>query len=116
MFEHFDLKENNGFANGIPTSTIVDIVKKLPINLIDIKSDDKNTLYGRLVLIPDINNTVISSAAAILANGIRIKELQGMVGYINSDDVISIKRDVSKKIISYSTIEKMGKTTIRTNK
>lgn len=109
MFEYFDLKKNDGFVNGIPVSTVVDFVKKLPLNLVDIKSGDKNTLYGRLILIPDTNNTVISCASAILANGIRVKELQGMAGYINTDDVISIKRDVSKKVISFNSIEEWAK-------
>jgi len=83
--------------------------KKIPIELIEIR--DKDKLFGKLSLLPDSNFKGIyfgdgtGLSVIVMSKGIRIKSLGGMIGYINSDDVISIKRDAAVNVISYKLMK-----------
>ncbi|MDD4969723.1 MAG: ATP-binding protein [Paludibacter sp.] len=91
-------KQNN------PYNGILEIYKSLKIDLIEISDND--IIYGKLVMLPQIGNIGISSLAIILSKGIRINEIGGMLGYVITDDVVSIKRDSFTKLIPYEILKK----------
>jgi len=97
LFDYVYFPRDNQFSNGL-----IQLFKSLRINLIEIK--DNQTLYGKLVMLPNINNMSISSAITI-SNGIRIQEIGGFAGYIKTNDIISIKRDSFSKLVSYESIK-----------
>lgn len=82
-----------------------DKIKELPMEPIGIF--EKGKVVGRLALLPDKFSNDIgfrsgsSSTALIMAKGIRVKPFGGAVGYINTNDVISVKRDDATKVVSY---------------
>ncbi len=84
----------------------INVLKKINLKLIPI--EDNKTVHGKLTILPDINNTSISSAVTV-SNGIRIKEITGFAGYINTNEVISIKRDSSAKSVSYESMLEWAK-------
>lgn len=83
-------------------SETIKTLKSLNLKLFDIKKG--NTLYGRLSIFPKFTNASPSSTSVVLSNGIRISEIGGFIGYIFTDDVISIKRDAFSKLIPYDTL------------
>lgn len=80
------------------------LISSLEIELTNIY-DENGRLQGRLALIPPVNNFTISSVSAIMARGIKVKELSGLAGFIESNDVISIKRDIASKSVSYQSLK-----------
>ncbi|MGZ2369280.1 HD domain-containing protein [Ancylomarina sp. YFZ004] len=97
MFDFVYLPRKNQLQDGL-----IELFKSINIQLIEI--NDNGALIGKLVMLPSINNHSISSAITI-SNGIRIKELGAFVGYINTNDIISVKRDSFSKIVSYENIK-----------
>lgn len=91
------LQRENQLFNGL-----IDTYKQLNIGLIEIKEND--FLYGKLVLLPQINNQEISLAIT-LSKGIRISDIGGFAGYINTEEIISIKRDSFSKIVPYDSMK-----------
>ena len=85
-------------------SGIISIYKMLNIELIDVVDDDRN--YGKLVMLPIINGMVINSTGLILSKGIRVVELPDFLGYIFTDDIVSIKRDIFSKLVPFETMKK----------
>jgi hypothetical protein len=83
---------------------IINFFKTLNLKLFEIK--DKNRLYGKLAILPQISNIGLSSTSVVISNGIRINELGSFAGYIITDDVISIKRDAFSKLIPYDVLKK----------
>lgn len=81
---------------------LIDNYKNVDIKLIEIKKDDFS--YGKLALLPVINNTEIS-VAVNLSKGIRVSEISGFAGYINTNEIISIKRDFSSKVLTYESLK-----------
>jgi len=82
---------------------IIELIRNLNIELIDVSDKDKD--YGKLLILPQIGNIGISSTGIILSKGIRINELGGFIGYLITDEVISIKRDAFTKIIPFDTLK-----------
>jgi len=58
-----------------------------------------------LAILPQIENIGLSSTSVVLSNGIRINEIGQFAGYIITDDVISIKRDVFSKLVPYGVLK-----------
>lgn len=84
-----------------PHIGIIDFYKQINIELIEIKEGE--TLHGKLALLPDIQNNSMPLAVTI-SNGIRVKEIGSFVGYIKTNDIVSIKRDSYSKLISYDSM------------
>lgn len=103
--ESFLLDEDVSYT-GISSAN--DKIRELPIEPIGIL--EKGKVVGRLALLPDKISYGLSfrdggnSTALIMAKGIRVKPFEGAVGYINTDDVISIKRDDATKVVSYKSM------------
>lgn len=85
---------------------LIDILKQINIDLIEIKEDE--TTHGKLSLLPEIQNQSISSAITI-SKGIRVKEIEGFAGYIKTNDIVSIKRDSFSKLIPYESMLEWAK-------
>jgi hypothetical protein len=98
LIDHIHIPKQNSAEDGI-----IDLIKNLKIDLIDLVDNERN--YGKLVMLPQIGNIGISSTALVLSNGIRIAELAGFIGYIITDDIITIKRDSFTKRIPYETLK-----------
>ncbi|MBN2598403.1 MAG: ATP-binding protein [Marinifilaceae bacterium] len=97
LFDFVYFPRENQFQDGL-----IEVFKSINIQLIEI--NENGELIGKLVLLPTINNHSISSAITI-SNGIRVKELGAFAGYINTNDIISVKRDSFSKIVSYENIK-----------
>lgn len=82
---------------------IFNLYKTLNIKLFDIK--DENRLYGKLAMLPQVGNIGVGSTSVVISGGIRINELGNFAGYIVTDDVVSIKRDVFSKLIPYEVLK-----------
>jgi|GEM_PF-3331299 len=83
--------------------SVVNALKTMNLKLFDINDDQR--LLGRLAVLPQIGNYSISTTSVVLSNGIRINQLDGFVGYIVSDEIISIKRDSFSKLIPYQSLK-----------
>lgn len=93
------LREGN-----IDHTGIINLFKTLNLKLFEIKDEER--LYGKLAILPQIGNIGLSSTSIVLSNGIRVNEIGKFAGYIITDDVISIKRDVFSKLIPYEVMKK----------
>lgn len=85
-----------------------DEYRKLPMRVTEIK--EKDVIFGRMAILPDKNDDIPvlhegSATAIIMSKGIRVTGIPGLVGYINTDDVVSIKRDEVSKIVSYKSLK-----------
>ncbi len=108
LYEYTNIKKSS-LLDIFPDSKEISIenIKKLSLELIEIKEDDK--ILGKLTIMPRDKTVYLfrepGLGAVILANGIRVKEVQGYIGYINTNEVISIKRDNVKNIVSFDSMK-----------
>ncbi|MES2375979.1 MAG: ATP-binding protein [Bacteroidota bacterium] len=93
-------KRYEGFTNNNTIKTI----KQLPVKLIEIMQN--GIIMGKLAPLPMDENAIISDMTAIvMSRGIKVRYLPNMIGYINSSEVISIRRDEASKVISYDSLK-----------
>lgn len=84
----------------------LDFLKDTPIELIEIL--DGNKILGKLFLLPDFKDDEyfpIETTALVLSKGIRVEEIEEFVGYIDTEEIVSIKRDEAAKIISFDSMK-----------
>ncbi len=103
LSDYLYLPQTNHFPEEYP----IEIVKSLGIDLIEIMDDKK--LLGKLALLPNLSFYVPNSFAVVLSNGIRVKELNSFCGYIHTNDIVSLKRDVFTKLISFENLKVWAK-------
>lgn len=112
LIDYINLKDYNalykeiGINRSSSRQSKVDNLKNYPLQLIDIVDVDK--LLGKLIILPKRENsiefTTESISAIILAKGIRVTNIPGFVGYLATDEVVTIKRDQSANIVPYESM------------
>lgn len=111
LVDYINLKDYNAIykqigINGSSRKSKLDNIKNYPLQLIDII--DENKLLGKLIILPNRENNQILSiektSAIILAKGIRVTSIPEFIGYIYTDEVVSIKRDQSVNVIPYESM------------
>lgn len=86
----------------------IEFLKTLNLKLFEVS--DKGKFYGKIALMPNSGKYNISSLSVILSNGIRVSDISNdIIGYIVSDEVVSIKRDKSTSAIPYETLRNWAK-------
>jgi hypothetical protein len=111
IIEYTNIRDNDAFYKKIGIKnpsrvTWIDKFKDLPMQLIEVIHEDK--LLGKLLILPKNDDEFIihheDQGAIVLAKGIRVSTIPQFVGYILTDEVVTIKRDQSANIIPYESM------------
>lgn len=84
--------------------SVIDKYRESDIKLIELKDDKR--VYGRLGILPNISTNSIDSTSIIISKGIRISSLSHqLLGYINTDQIVTLKREASDNILPYDVLK-----------
>lgn len=94
-----------------PVGKCIESHKMMDYKLIDIKTDNK--YFGKVTYLPALHNTTFGNVGVVLSNGIKVTNLTSFLGYIHTDNIVSIKRDTFASNIPYEALAEWAKEQIK---